>query len=239
MTNTKNNLINKIENCIDRCAETEEIPCLDLGLIGYDDTFQVQMHLFEKVRTGQIRGLILLLEHYPVITIGNSGKIKNLLAGKESLEKQGIELVQSNRGGDITFHGPGQLVCYPIFNLTHLGKDLTLFVWNLEQVIIDFLKPYNIKGTRIDKLRGVFTGSNKIASIGLHVKKWVTTHGFALNVNVDLDYFNNIVACGLEDYNPTSMQKILNKNIPIGDVKEQVLLSFCKIFKIKSSLFFF
>jgi lipoyl(octanoyl) transferase len=239
MTNTKNNLINKIENCIERCTGTEEIPCLDLGLIGYDDTFEIQMHLFEKVRTEQTRGLILLLEHYPVITIGNSGKRENLLASKESLEKQGIELVQSNRGGDITFHGPGQLVCYPIFNLTHLGKDLTLFVWNLEQVIIDFLKPYNIKGTRKDKLRGVFTGSNKIASIGLHVKKWVTIHGFALNVNVDLNYFNNIIACGLKDYNPTSMQKILNKNIPIGDVKEQVLLSFCKIFKIKSNLFIF
>jgi lipoyl(octanoyl) transferase len=239
MTNTKNNLINKIENCIERCEGTEEVPCLDLGLIGYDDSFQIQMHLFEKVRTEQIRGLILLLEHYPVITIGNSGKTENLLASKESLEKQGIVLIQSNRGGDITFHGPGQLVCYPIFNLTHLGKDLTLFVWNLEQVIINFLKPYNITGTRIDKLRGVFTGSDKIASIGLRVKKWVTIHGFALNVNIDLNYFNNIIACGLKDYNPTSMQKILNKNIPIGDVKEQVLMNFCKIFKIKSTLFIF
>jgi len=237
MTDTKNNLINKIENCIERRACTEEIPCFDLGLIRYDDAFQIQMHLFEKVRTGQIQGLILLLEHYPVITIGNSRKSDNLLASKESLKQQCIELVQSNRGGDITFHGPGQLVCYPIFNLTHLGKDLTSFVWNLEQVIIDSLDRYNIKGTRIDKLRGVFTGSNKIASIGLHVKKWVTIHGFALNVNVNLHYFSNIVACGLKDYNPTSMQKILSKNIPIDDVKEQVVLSFCKIFKIQSFLF--
>jgi lipoyl(octanoyl) transferase len=237
MTNTKNNIINRIENCIERYAETGTIPCLDLGLIEYDNAFDIQMHLFEKVRTGQIRGLILLLEHYPVITIGNSGKSENLLASKESLEKQGIELVQSNRGGDITFHGPGQLVCYPIFDLSYLGKDLTLFVWNLEQIIIDFLNTYNIKGTRKDKLRGVFTGSDKIASIGLHVKKWVTVHGFALNVNVDLNYFNNIIACGLKDYNPTSMQKILNKNIPLGDVKEQMLLNFCKIFKIKSNLF--
>ncbi|MCL4415749.1 MAG: lipoyl(octanoyl) transferase LipB [Actinobacteria bacterium] len=239
MTNTKNNLTGKIENYIERYEGTEEIPCLDLGLIGYDDAFRVQMHLFEKVRIGQIRSLILLLEHYPVITIGNSGKTENLLAGKESLKEQGIELVQSNRGGDITFHGPGQLVCYPIINLTHFEKDLTSFIWNLEQVIIDFLNQYDIKGTRIDKLRGVFTGSNKIASIGLHVKKWITIHGFALNVNVDLNYFNNIIACGLKDYNQTSMKKILNKNIPIGDVKEQVLLNFCKIFKIKSNLFVF
>lgn len=239
MTNTKNNLTGKIENYIERYEGTEEIPCLDLGLIGYDDAFRIQMHLFEKVRIGQIRGLILLLEHYPVITIGNSGKMENLLAGKESLKEQGIELVQSNRGGDITFHGPGQLVCYPIINLTHLGKDLTSFVWNLEQVIIDLLNQYDIKGIRIDKLRGVFAGSNKIASIGLHVKKWITIHGFALNVNVDLNYFNNIIACGLKDYSQTSMQKILNKNIPIGDVKEQVLLNFCKIFKIKSNLFVF
>lgn len=237
MTNTYNNLINKIEDHIERCSETNEIPCFDLGLIGYNEAFHIQMHLFEKVSTEQIHGLILLLEHYPVITIGNSGKRENLLASKESLEKQGIELVQSNRGGDITFHGPGQLVCYPIFNLVHLKKDLTLFIWNLEQVIIDSLNHYSIKGTRINKLRGVFTGSSKIASIGLHVKKWITIHGFALNVNVDLNYFNNIVACGLKDYNPTSMQKILNRNIPIGNVKEQVLLNFCKIFDIKSNLF--
>jgi lipoyl(octanoyl) transferase len=237
MIDTKNKLINKIENCIERYAGTEEIPGIDLGLIGYDDASQIQMHFFEKVRIGQIRGLILLLEHYPVITIGNSSRRENLLASKKTLDSQRIELVQSNRGGDITFHGPGQLVCYPIFNLTHLGKDLTLFVWNLEQVIIDFLKPYDIKGMRINKLRGVFTGHNKIASIGLHVKKWVTTHGFALNINVDLNYFNNIIACGLKDYPPTSMQKILNKNTPICDVKEQVLSNFCKIFKIKSRLF--
>jgi lipoyl(octanoyl) transferase len=237
MTNTKNNLIDKIENRIEKCRETREIPCFDLGLIGYNETFRIQMHLFEKVSTEQTRGLILLLEHYPVITIGNSGKRENLLASKESLEKQGIELVQSNRGGNITFHGPGQLVCYPIFNLAYLEKDLALFVWNLEQTIIDSLNHYNIKGTRINKLRGVFTGSNKIASIGLHVKKWITIHGFALNVNVDLSYFSNIVACGLKDYNPTSMQKILNRNIPIGNVKEQVLLNFCKIFDVKSNLF--
>src|SRR4030042_1920819 len=227
MTKIKNNLINKIENCIERCTGTEEIPCLDLGLIGYDDAFEIQMHLFEKVKIEQIRGLILLLEHYPVITIGNSGKRENLLASKESLEKQGIELVQSNRGGDVTFHGPGQLVCYPILNLKYLKKDVTSFVWNLEQVIIDFLKPYNIDGIRIDKLKGIFISNNKIASIGLHIKKWISIHGFALNVNVDLDYFKNIIACGLKDYVPTSMQKILNKNIPIDDVKEQVLKSFC------------
>ncbi|MCL5071759.1 MAG: hypothetical protein M1308_12840, partial [Actinobacteria bacterium] len=125
MTNTKNNLTGKIENYVERYEGTEEILCLDLGLIGYDDAFRIQMNLFEKVRIGQIRGLILLLEHYPVITIGNSGKIENLLAGKESLKEQGIELVQSNRGGDITFHGPGQLVCYPIINLTHLGKVIS------------------------------------------------------------------------------------------------------------------
>jgi len=237
MTNNKNNLIAKIENCIEKCAKIEEVPCFDLGLIGYNDAFQVQMHLFEKVRTEQIPGSILLLEHYPVITIGSNGKTENLLASKESLSVQGIELVRSNRGGDITFHGPGQLVCYPIFNLTHLGKDLTLFIWNLEQVIINLLNQYNIKGTRVDKLRGVFTGSNKIASIGLHVKKWVTIHGFALNVNVDLNYFNNIIACGLKDYDPTSMQKILNRNIPINDVKELIRFNFCKIFKTKSNLF--
>jgi len=237
MIHTKNSLIDKIDTYIKKCRDTAEVPCFDLGLIRYSEAFHIQMHLFEKVRMEQIRGLVLLLEHYPVITIGNSGKSGNLLASKESLQEQGIELVQSNRGGDITFHGPGQLVCYPIFNLIHFGKDLTSFVWNLEQVIIDFLDWYGIEGKRVDKLRGVFTGHSKIASIGLHVKKWITIHGFALNVNVELDCFNNIIACGLKDYGQTSMQKILNTAIPVDNVKEQVLQNFCNIFKIKSSLF--
>ncbi|GAJ00531.1 unnamed protein product, partial [marine sediment metagenome] len=151
---------------------------------------------------------------------------------REELQQQDIELVQSTRGGDITLHTPGQIVCYTIFNLAQVKKDLTLFVYNLEQVIIDALASYNIQGTRIDKHRGIFVNNSKIASIGLKIKKWTTFHGFSINVNNDLKYFDNIIACGLKDYPQTSIKKISSKTIPIYDVKEQLLDSFGNIFKI-------
>jgi lipoate-protein ligase B len=132
----------------------------------------------------------------------------------------------------VTFHGPGQLVCYPIFDLSYFGKDLTLFVFKLEQVIIDVLADYKIKGTRIEKLRGVFVGSDKIASVGIHIKKWITFHGFSFNINVELGYFDNIIACGLKDHAPVSLEKILNRSIPISDVKELVIEKFTNIFDI-------
>jgi lipoate-protein ligase B len=206
------------------------IPYIDIGLTDYSNAFDLQLKIFDIIRNEDMPGCILLLEHKPVITIGNSQSIKNIISSKESLESQGIELIQSNRGGDVTFHGPGQLVCYPIFNLTKFDRDLTSFVYNLEQVIINVLDEYKIKGTRIQKLRGVFVGKNKIASIGIHVKKWITLHGFSLNISVDLGYYKNIVACGLSDYEQVSMEKLLDKKIQLSYVKELVLKSFSSVF---------
>jgi lipoyl(octanoyl) transferase len=228
------NSTEKITNFLEKNKGTKKVPCFDLGLINYDAAYNIQLKIFELVKLGYASGVILLLEHTPVITIGNNKNRNNLLVSEESLKSQGIELVQSNRGGDITFHGPGQLICYPIFNIMHFGKDLTIFIWNLEQIIINTLEEYKIKGTRINKLRGVFVDNSKIASIGLHVKKWVTLHGFSFNVHINLDYFKNIIACGLKDHSQTSMQKILSQNIPISDVKELICKKFAKIFKIKT-----
>ena len=132
----------------------------------------------------------------------------------------------------MTLHSPGQIVCYPILNLTRLKKDLPIFVHDLEEVIIDVLVSFDMHGVRIKKHRGVFIGDSKIASIGLRVRKWITLHGFSLNVNNDLKYFDNIIACGLRDYPQTSMKKISKKTIPINDVKEQILKSFSSIFEI-------
>ena len=165
--------------------------------------------------------------------MGNNRNRGNILCSEEALKEQGIELIQSNRGGDVTFHGPGQLVCYPVFDLSYFEKDLGKFVYNLEQVIIDVLADYKIKGTRIEKLRGVFVGLGKIASIGIHVKKWITLHGFSLNVNVKLEYFNNIVACGLKDHLPVSIEKLLEKPVTVSNVKEQVIQKFERIFNIE------
>jgi lipoate-protein ligase B len=209
------------------------IPYIDLGLIDYSNAFELQLKIFNIILQEDLAGCILLLEHKPVITIGSSQSRKNIISSEESLRSEGIELIQSNRGGDVTFHGPGQLVCYPIFNLTKFDRDLTNFVHNLEQVIINVLDVYKIRGTRIQKLRGVFVDKNKIASIGIHVKKWITLHGFSLNVSVDLGYYKNIIACGLSDYEQVSMEKLLGIKIPLSFVKELVLKSLAAVFNVQ------
>jgi lipoyl(octanoyl) transferase len=228
---TIQNHIDEIKNKLEKSIDSFKLPFYDLGLISYNDAFEIQSKVFEQIQLKNMRGFILLLEHRPVITIGSNRKLDNLLVSDKSLHKQNIELLQSNRGGDLTFHGPGQLVCYPVINLSNYGRDLTLFVWNLEQILISVLGEFGIEGRRINKLRGIFIENYKIASIGIHVRKWITTHGFSLNVNVDLKYFKNIIACGLKEYNQTSMQKILNKEISINDVKEHILENFYKVFK--------
>lgn len=222
----------KIINSLKNHDTCKNILSFDLGLISYNDAYTLQTKLFELIKLKDKPGVILLLEHYPVITIGSNRNTNNLLVSREELRQQDIELVQSTRGGDITLHTPGQIVCYTILNLASVKKDLTLFVYNLEQVIIDVLASYNIQGTRIDKNRGIFVNNSKIASIGLKIKKWTTFHGFSINVNNDLKYFDNIIACGLKNYPQTSIKKISGKTIPIYNVKEQILNSFIDIFKI-------
>jgi lipoyl(octanoyl) transferase len=231
--NPKKNISALIESSIKKNRNANKILYFDLGLIGYDDAYRLQLEVFKLVKENYVPGVILLLEHCPVITIGNNKNRGNLLSSEAILKAKNIDLVQSNRGGDVTFHGPGQLVCYPIFNLENLGKDLGKFVYNLEQIIINVLNNYGIEGRRVTGIRGVFVNKNKIASVGLHVKKWITLHGFSFNVDVDLDYFKNIIACGLKDHTQTSLKKILDKKIPIIDVKELVLQNFSSVFNIK------
>ncbi len=227
--------INKIIDSISYKDTQKSILSFDLGLIHYNNAYNLQIGLFELIRSNNSPGVILLLEHYPVITTGSNRNTANLLASREKLKDQNIELVQSDRGGDITLHTPGQIVCYTILNLAMIKKDLSFFVHNLEQVIIDVLAGYNIRGIRLSRHRGIFVNNSKIASIGLKVKKWITLHGFSLNVNNDLKYFDNITACGLKDHPPTSIKKILNRPIPVCDVKEQILHSIRDTFKIPVS----
>jgi lipoyl(octanoyl) transferase len=222
----------RLINILKKNDMQKNIPGFDLDLISYGDAYNLQEEIFELVKTNDYKGAILLLEHYPVITIGNNKNTGSLLVSREDLRKQNIELAQSNRGGDITLHSPGQIVCYTILNLTRLKKDLSFFIHDLEEVIIDVLASFDIHGVRINNHRGVFTGDFKIASIGLRVRKWITLHGFSLNVNNDLKYFDNIIACGLKNHPQTSMKKISKKTIPINDVKEQILKSFGGIFEI-------
>ncbi len=221
---------NKIIKYITKTAPVKDILSFDLGLIDYNDAYELQQNIFEHIKQSTAPGIILLLEHTPVITIGSNKNLGNLIVSEKKLKEQNIELVRSTRGGDVTLHAPEQIVCYPILNLSRIKNDLTLFVDNLEQVIINTLEKYEIKGIRVNKHRGVFVSNFKIASIGLKIKKWTALHGFSLNVNIDHNYFNYLISCGLKDYPQTSMKKILNKTIPVCDVKEQILISFKKVF---------
>ena len=184
---------------------------------------------------------LIFCEHNPVFTLGRSGKEANLLLNEEQLSLRGIEFFKTNRGGDITYHGPGQIVGYPIFDLDFFYQDVHRYVRDLEEVIIRALKDHGIEATRMEGLTGVWindlkTGlSRKICAIGVHISRWVTLHGFALNVNTQLEYFNGIVPCGISDRNKTvtSMQEELGTGVDMESVKRSLLKAFENIFEIE------
>ncbi len=211
-------------------AKKNKIKYIDLGIIEYESAYKKQLEYYDRVFDEKIEGILMLLEHFPVITIGSNHNRSNLLASEKKLREAGISLVNSSRGGDITFHGPGQLVCYLVLNLNHFQKDVGLYVCHLEQIIINILKNYGIQSARVPKHRGVFVENKKIASIGIKIKRWITLHGFSFNVDVDLAYFDHIIACGLKDYPPISLAGITVKKINIDIIKEHVLTEFAKIF---------
>jgi lipoate-protein ligase B len=219
---------------IEKIMDNQKVPVLDAGVMEYNEAFDIQSKLASKIIEKDYKGIILLLEHHPVITIGSNRSRDNLISTERRLKESGIQLVSSNRGGDITLHAPGQIICYPVLNIKYFEKDLTAFVHNLEQVILDTLDAYGIKGKRVEKHRGVFIGNSKIASIGLRVRKWVSIHGFSLNVNIDLSYFQHIIACGLKDFPQVSMSSLLDRYIAIDDVKEQIIISLESVFGIKT-----
>ena len=170
----------------------------DLGRVRYGDAFDLQRDLVERRKRGEIPDQFLVVEHPHVITLGRNGQMKNLLAPSEVLERAGIEFHPTDRGGDITYHGPGQIVGYPILDLREWKRDVVGYVRAVEQVLIDSLAEFSITGERVPGATGVWVeGRGKIAAIGVHISRWVTSHGFALNVDTDLSYFQYIVPCGL------------------------------------------
>jgi len=169
----------------------------ELGRIGYGAALELQRELVEKRKRGLIPDQFLLLEHPHVITLGRNGRLEHLLASPEVLERAGIEFFHTDRGGDITYHGPGQVVGYPILDLRGWRKDVVAYVRGLEQVIIEALAEFGLRGEREPGRTGVWIQGRKIAAIGVHVSRWVTSHGFAFNVSTDLSYFRYIVPCGL------------------------------------------
>ena len=212
-------------------------PCqaFRLGVIDYEDGLRLQNHLAKARGEGKVEDVLLLLQHPPVITMGRSGKIQNLLASETSLREKGIGVVHTDRGGDFTYHGPGQLVMYPILDLRPLGLSVTDYVWNLEEVVIRVLARFGISAGRVEKLRGVWAGTEKIASLGVHLSRWISTHGVALNVNTDLTPFRLINPCGITDCQVTSMARIVGRSLPMEEVESLTLAAFAEVFEFSLS----
>ena len=204
---------------------------IDLGLIEYGKAWDLQRRLWSKRVEGGLPDLLLLLEHPPVITLGRRGNRSYLIASPEELEAMGVPIFHVERGGDVTYHGPGQIVGYPILNLKDYGYRVVRYVEQLEEVLLRVLRDFGIEGKREALNRGVWVGREKIASIGVAIKRWVSFHGFALNYETDLKYFDLIHPCGLEGIKVTSMEKVLGRRISRKDLTEKIRLHFKGVFE--------
>jgi len=209
-----------------------KIQLLDLGLIKYHDAWNLQKQLFQEVTEKRNINYLILTEHPPVITLGKNSHEQNIVTKQDILESKNIDVVAIDRGGDVTFHGPGQIVGYPIFNLENFKKDIHWYLRSIEEVIIQTLDHFGISTGRIKDLTGVWLNNQKICAIGIKVTRWVTMHGFALNVSTQLDYFNHIIPCGLSDKTVTSMEDIRNQKILLNNVKQKICKSFETIFNV-------
>ncbi len=206
---------------------------IDLGLIRYEPAFALQRKLHAQRVAGEIPNTLLLLEHPPVITLGKAFHPEHLRFAREFYAQQGIELHPTDRGGDVTCHNPGQLVGYPIFDVSQHGRDLHKFLRDLEEVLIRALAEFGIEAHREAGYTGAWVGDAKIAAIGIKVTKWVSMHGFALNVNNDLRLFQTIVPCGIADRPVTSMGQVLGRAVPMEAVKQSIVRAFEVVFQIR------
>ena len=199
---------------------------LDLGLSDYDETWKLQKKLQSKRILGEIEDHLLLVEHPPVFTLGKNASKQHIINNSED-----VSIIQTDRGGNITFHGPGQLVCYPILDLNHYKRSITWYMRELEQLIIDVLGEYDIKASRKKGLTGTWVKDKKIAALGVRISRWVTMHGFSLNINPDLNFYKNIIPCGIKEYGVTSMAKIMGNEVPsMDEVKTKMTKHFTKNF---------
>ena len=200
----------------------------DLGRMRYADAFALQQQLVERRKRGEISDQLLIVEHPHVVTMGRNGHDENLLAQPELLERAGVEFHRTDRGGDVTYHGPGQIVGYPIVDLREWKRDVMAYVRALEQVLIDALAQFGIAAGREAGATGVWTAQGKIAAIGVHISRWVTSHGFALNVATDLSYFRYIVPCGLTK--PVTSLQALGCRADRDQVVAALARSFARVF---------
>jgi lipoyl(octanoyl) transferase len=207
-------------------------PCLVrfLGRVGYAEATLLQESIAGEVKTGRGPERLLLLEHDPVVTLGRNAQEADVLLGREALAARGIAVERTNRGGQVTYHGPGQLVGYPILDLRPDRRDVARYLRDLEEVLIRALGRQRIAAGRVEGLTGVWVGGEKIAAIGVHLSRWVTTHGFALNVTTDLAPFRLIVPCGLRAHGVTSMARLLGRPVDLAEVARNVAEEFGAVF---------
>jgi lipoate-protein ligase B len=204
-------------------------PCLvvDLGLAPYREAWELQRRIVAARKAGTLPDVLLLCEHPHVITLGRKGRSEHLRASEHLLRQMNVEFCPTDRGGDITYHGPGQLVGYPILNLAEIRRDVVWYVRQLEEVMIRATADFGIHATRMAGRTGVWvetpaTGEEKLAAIGVHISRWVTSHGFAYNVATDLRYFDLIVPCGIADKRPTSLERLLGRPVSVAELAPRI-----------------
>ncbi len=212
--------------------EAKPLDVRRLGLVSYGHALDVQRALVEERRAGRISDTLLLLEHPHVLTLGarTRGARTHILATPERLAALDVEVFETGRGGDVTYHGPGQIVGYPILDLRPDRCDVHRYVRDLEEVLIRTAATYGITAVRVKGLTGVWVGAEKLAAIGVRISRWITSHGFAFNVTTDLDYFKLIVPCGIRDRGVTSLSRLVGRPVPMAEVEEVLIRHFCEVF---------
>ena len=202
-----------------------------LGVVPYAEALEMQKALVEERRAGRVPNLLLLLQHPPVITLGvRKSSRANVVATDAQLASRGVELHETGRGGDVTYHGPGQIVGYPILDLRPDRCDVHRYVRDLEEVMIRVCADYGISAGRVSGMSGAWVGAEKIGAIGVRISRWITSHGFALNVNTNLQDFQLIVPCGIADRGVTSLQNLLGRELPISEVEDRFAARFAEVF---------
>ena len=229
--------------------KNKKIILRDIGKSSFSDAWEYQEDIFKKIIDQKIKNrsnenkmetnnFLIVTEHDPVYTIGKSGDISNLLLNDDEMKTQGIEFYKINRGGDITYHGPGQIMGYPIIDLDNFFTDINLYLRKLEEVIINTLKSYDLEGFTIKGETGVWVKDNnglskKVCAFGIRASRWVTMHGFSFNVNPELNYFKNIIPCGITDKGVTSVSELKNRNIEMNEIKQILYKNFAESFNAK------
>jgi lipoyl(octanoyl) transferase len=208
-----------------------------LGEVPYADTHALQESLVERRLRDEIGDTLLLLEHRAVLTLGRAAKADNVLLSREALAARGVDLFETGRGGDVTYHGPGQLVGYPIVKLSPDKQDVRKYVASLEQTMIDVAGSYGLSAGRVDGLNGAWVENRKIGAVGVRISRWVTMHGFALNVTTNLDHFSLIVPCGIRDRGVTSLSHELGRTVAMTEARERVVRAFTTFYGATHELF--